>query len=147
MAASRSRSWSNTWRVNHSKVTIELWPTMQLTTGTVDTIPIAWTQLRPLDRLLEHRHLLSQCQILDGQPGFGNEYRSQQQNTRLEKAHFHTREIRKWAIVAAHPRAGANDVSPCQSTRTTFLVATGFIISVHPFDVSYHSVVIPTICT
>ena len=57
--------------------------------------PIAWTQLRPFDRLLEHRHLLSQCQILDGQPGFGNERRSEQQNTRFENAHFHTQEIRK----------------------------------------------------
>ena len=76
--------------------------------------PIAWTQLRAFDRLLEHRHLLSQCQVLDRQPGFGNEHRSEEQNTRFENAHFRTREIRKWAIVAARPRAVANDVSPCQ---------------------------------
>ena len=63
--------------------------------------PISWTQIRAFDRLLEHRHLLSQCQVLDSQPGFGNEHRSEQQNTRFENAHFRTCEIRKWAILAA----------------------------------------------
>ena len=75
---------------------------------------IAWTQLRPFVRLFEHRHPLSQCEILDRQPGLGNEQRSEEQNTRFENAHFRTHEITKWTILASHRRAVENDVSLCQ---------------------------------
>jgi hypothetical protein len=75
---------------------------------------IAWTQLRVFDRLLEHRHLLPQCEVLDCQLGFGNEHRSEEQHTRLENALFRTREIRKWVMVSGRLRAVANGASPCQ---------------------------------